>query len=502
MTTASQSAPRAFRVVLCALLVLEATCVALLVLGRPALDSRPPPRVVTPTPAAAVSRRAAREFHVSPSGLCDNDGSAAHPLDLATALSRKSPAGPGDTIWLHGGVYRGTFESVLEGAPGAPIVVRQVPGERATIDTNPSRKDALLVLGGWTWYWGFEVTSSEPNRASAQTGSWPDDLRRGGGITARGPGLKFINLVVHDVAGGFGIWDESIGTEAYGNLIYYNGWYAPDRGHGHGIYTQNSSRHKRALSENIIFSQFSHGIHAYGSERAYLDNIELTGNISFNNGAPAGDFARDILIGGGRVAHNPVVVENFTYGGAQTSLGYYAGCENGLVRGNYFAGLLVELVKCQTELYDNTIHSSAKAQTLRAEFPQNLYYDEKPSGVVVRVRPNRYEPGRAHIVVYNWDHLETVRIALGRLCGGPDDLYEIRDAQNFFGPAVAAGRCGNGTVDVPVAGLTPAVPVGAVPGNPKHTGPEFGVFMLLPMTGPAGSGPHGRDDRRAASAKR
>jgi hypothetical protein len=477
MIAASRSTSRVFHVVFWSLLVLEATGVALLVHGRPAENNGPPPlRVLTPAP---VVRSAPREFHVSPSGHCDNDGSAERPLDLATALSRKSPARPGDTIWLHGGIYSGTFESVLTGTPGAVIVVRQFPGERATIDSSPSSKDALLALGGWTWYWDFEVTNSDPNRFSAQKGSWPDDLGRGGGITARGPGLKFINLVVHDVAGGFGIWDESVGTEAYGNLVYYNGWYAPDRGHGHGIYTQNSSPSKRALRENIIFSQFSHGIHAYGSERAYLDNIELTGNVSFNNGAPAGDFARDILVGGGRIAHNPVILENFTYGGAQTNIGYFAGCENGLVRANYFAALLVEVVNCKAQMYQNIIYSPAKSRTLREAFPENTYYDEKPSGVYVRVRPNRYEPGRAHIVVYNWDQRDRVPVALGRLCGRREDQYEIRDAQNFFAPPVAAGRCGDGNIELPMAGLVAAAAVGAVPVQPKHTGPEFGVFVLL-----------------------
>jgi hypothetical protein len=57
----------------------------------------------------------AKEFFVSPDGNSESDGSKEKPLDLKTALSEKSPAQPGDTIWLLGGVYKGGFTSALKG---------------------------------------------------------------------------------------------------------------------------------------------------------------------------------------------------------------------------------------------------------------------------------------------------------------------------------------------------------------------------------------------------
>ena len=107
-----------------------------------------------------------RQFHVSPAGLPGNDGSAQRPLDLTTALSPSSPARPGDVIWLHAGTYRGAFVSYLTGTEAAPIIVRQHPGERATIDSGTSASDALTVLGGHTWFWGFEITSSDTNASA------------------------------------------------------------------------------------------------------------------------------------------------------------------------------------------------------------------------------------------------------------------------------------------------------------------------------------------------
>ena len=78
---------------------------------------------------------------------------------------------PGDTIWLRGGTYTGNFTSYLTGTASLPIVVRQYPGERATLDGNVNPGDVgkqrsgsvRSQWGGYTWYWGFEVTNSNPD---------------------------------------------------------------------------------------------------------------------------------------------------------------------------------------------------------------------------------------------------------------------------------------------------------------------------------------------------
>ena len=90
-------------------------------------------------------------------------------IDLATALSTHSPAKPGDTIWLRGGTYTGTYISYLTGTQAAPITVRQYPGERATLNGGGSSADLLTVYGEWAVYWGFELTAFDPGRLSAQT---------------------------------------------------------------------------------------------------------------------------------------------------------------------------------------------------------------------------------------------------------------------------------------------------------------------------------------------
>ena len=94
------------------------------------------------------------EFHVSPNGKQKGTGIKEDPLDIVTALSGRKSVQPGDTVWLRGGIYtlpadpksgKFTIEFRLEGTPEKPIIVRQMPGERATID------GALTLAGSDTW---------------------------------------------------------------------------------------------------------------------------------------------------------------------------------------------------------------------------------------------------------------------------------------------------------------------------------------------------------------
>ena len=438
-------------------------------------------------PLDRVSRGAVAEpkvLHVAPHGKADAPGTEAEPLSLTAALAADGPTRPGDTVWLRGGTYPGAFVSGLNGQADAVITVRQYPGERAIIDSSPEQTAALTVLGSWTQYWGFEITSSDPHRRTTAAGSWPSDLRRGAGVFSKGPHNSFINLVVHDMADGLGVWAESVGSMVYGNLIYYNGWEGPDRAHGHGIYTQNQTD-QREIGDNIIFGQFSHGIHAYGSSAAFLDNITLRGNIVFNNGMLARSGAeREILLGGGVVAGRPVLEDNSTYG-SQNNLGYGAGCLNGLVERNYFAGLTPLLLTGCTPVMRNNTFVGPTANLVTAH-PNNTYLAEAPqTGVVTRVRINRYEPERAQVAIYNWEWRDAVEIdAPAFLREG--DVYDVIDVQDYFGPPTLTRthRAGD-RITIPMTGARVSIPVGNVPRQPKHSLPEFGAFIVRERPIPA-----------------
>ena len=51
-----------------------------------------------------------------------------NPWRLQTALDQPASVHPGDTIWLRGGTYTGTYASTLNGTSSQPIIVRQYAG--------------------------------------------------------------------------------------------------------------------------------------------------------------------------------------------------------------------------------------------------------------------------------------------------------------------------------------------------------------------------------------
>jgi hypothetical protein len=418
---------------------------------------------------------------VAPDGRDDNAGTCASPLSLARALSGKSRVQEGDRLWLRGGTYEGAFTSRIRGTEWAPVEIRGYPGERAVIDNRGTARDAVTVLGGWTRWHDIEITNSDPQRLSQVRGPWPDDLARGFGMFVVGRNVELSNLVIHDLGNGLGLWEEAVDSSAFSNLIYYNGWQGPDRAHGHGIYSQNR-RGKRIIQGNIIFGQFSHGIHAYGSARVALNHMHLRENVLFNNGALGADgFARDILVGGGQPVRDLQVTDNNTYGGAQTALGYGLGCIDARLTGNYLVGAPpLVLHRCAPEMYENTLVGDVSALDDR-DAGSNRFLPNRPDGVQVRVVPDRKRRGGAHVVVYNWDRRRSVSVDLSATSLEPGDTFEIRDAQNYFGPHRRTMTYAGTPITLSLQSRPPGRPVGTVPGRAIGTGPDFSVFVIVPV---------------------
>lgn len=339
----------------------------------------------------------------------------------------------------------------------------------------------LTVNGAYANFRDFEVTSSFATRVITSTGSNPPDAR-GSGIGMYAPGAKLIDLVVHDTGVGVGNWSPASDGEVYGCIIFYNGWDAPDRGHGHGIYAQNETG-KKYLTDNVIFRQFSYGIHGY-TEGGKIDNFDVQGNIVFNNGEISlqSGFATDILVGGLQVAQSPTLNENVTYfpsGEGSNNLGYSAGYANATVTNNYFvAATALEIVAPTgtTALTGNTFIGKLSGFTAGAN-PTNTYVTPPPTGTHVVVRPNKYDGSRAHVAVFNWDGLDTVPVDVSTVLSS-GDTYDLVDVQDLFGPPVQSGVYSGGTLPVPMTHTVVTVPVGNVPVTVTHTSKEFGAFLL------------------------
>ena len=425
-------------------------------------------------------------YFVSVKGTPEGNGGKETPWDLQTALNHPAVVVPGDFIWLRGGVYKGQFKSKLSGSQVKPITVRAYESERVVLDSpvEPVEDSVLRVDGAWTWYQGFEVTSTWPPRIDAPK-------QRPVGVNVFGPNNKLINLVVHDVFS-VGFWGGFDGSEMYGNLLYYNGQDTKGVGNGHGVAAQNREGVKR-LTDNIAFQNFGHGFYMFGSDDAFLNNFHLEGNVAFNNGtiSKVGE-ERNILLGGAVTTRKPVLLSNYTYWSkadtlAQNNLGYLSGCDELTAKNNYFAvGVALIVIKCNNIVAEGNTFIGSTSGFDSKTHPQNTYvpYGTKPtSGVSVFVRPNKYQPGRGHVVVFNWEGKDTVDADLKDILQ-PGQNYEVRDAQNYFGPPAVHGVYQGGSVTIPVKLTAVAKPVGVVPVPPVHTSREFGAFVVEMVPAP------------------
>lgn len=419
--------------------------------------------------------QAGNEFYVSPSGSPSGDGSIADPWDLQTALSHPAALQPGDTIWLRGGTYTGIFTSTLIGTESNPITVRSYPGEWAAIDTYATPDDswAFTIDSQWTHYQDLEFTNSRLTN-------------RGGGIVWVDYNNKFINNIVHDM-GQTSYYHGP--NEIYGCLFYNNG---VDGDHSHQLYTQNRDTDAPAvINDSIIFHGFGFGVHAYSSGVGLIDGVHLSGNIWFNNGVAQTETQyslKDNVTFAGIVSVSGIVLrENMGWASGPTtrslSLGRYwennhdiTLTDNYLVGETWFVNPWEEI-----NMAGNTFLSLDDNENIDpAQHPDNTYLTTPPTSNQVFIRPNQYDPDRAHIAVYNWEDLDQVDLNPGAVLQ-PGDQYEIRSAQDYFGDPVSAGTYTGEPITLPMTGLDPVQPIGwgLISCPEECTGKAFNVFVLI-----------------------
>jgi hypothetical protein len=427
-----------------------------------------------------------QDFYAAPQGRPDGDGSLDHPWDLQTALNRQPAVQPGATIWVRGGAYTGSFISRVSGQEGAYVTIRAYGKERPILDNaggGAPQASPLTVQGSYVVIWGLEVTSSNPNRKT-DTDAIPEEDFRSTGISVLAPHTRLVNNIVHDTGNCIGHWSTATDSEVYGNVLFFCGWDGPTRGHGHGLYIQNTGGTKE-VRNNVIFSPFGYGIHAFTSG-GEIDDLHFRRNVVFQSSRlPATNpewAGGDILVGGRKVAYRSVVEGNFTYTPRGTNhLGYIAGTQNAVVRGNYFVQdgngtALTVLLPRNLEMAGNTFVGEV---TDAGRYRDNRF-ERAPHGTWQFALPNAYDAARATLVIYNWDKADAVAVDVGSLLTA-GDIYQIRSVENYFADAASRTYTG-GPVLVSMTPSAVAAPVGWH--APPTSLPTFGVFVVIKDASP------------------
>lgn len=489
----------------------------------------------------------ASNVFVAPNGSSKGDGTITKPYDLNTVLRGASKVRAGDTVYLRGGNYlmpvpSNGFKVTLSGAPDKSITFRSYTDEWAIIDGNLTGRSGcynvtmFAVSGSYLTFRDFEITNTQTdNRVISVKGSNPCG-RRGSALDDRGSFNKFINLVIHDTGQGITAWSNGQGGEYYGNIVYLNGWDAPDRPHGHNLYAQNTNRSK-LLKHNVLLDPFGHIWQLYGSSAANVVNMTLDGNVFVNGSTTSGAGIMDNFV----YKNNKHFYSRPTFGREPK-----ANYKNAYITNNYFAdgvtaadwtnfvftgntvfdnnpkGTLVSFITAKNPAtfarldnnnyfrcfltypywnffasavggryaYDKVSGTQVKAYNYTGKswkndlgFDANSTFTDNPPGTnVVFVEPNLYQNGRGMVVIYNWELRNTVAVDLSSILQ-TNDSFRIRNVQDYNADIIY-GKYTGASVSVEMKNRTQAVPVGYNRSkfyhNPlgENTFPKFGVFIV------------------------
>jgi hypothetical protein len=391
--------------------------------------------------------------------------------------------------------------------------------------------------GSYVWFWGFEITSVRPERLT-------NPAYKGGGLnlTAAGKGNKAINMIIHSVGHpAIGFWNQGDGGEVYGSVLWGNGLYdnvtnGEQSGwtRGNGIYAQNEMG-SVAIKDTIAFKNFTTGMKAFG-EGGYANGFTFEGNITFDNTSNIS----------AATSNQPIerlkILSNYLYNDPSKlttglSLGYVAtGNVDAEIRDNYIVsskwGLLIKEFQ-QITAQRNTVVAGSRDEMVLIQrtggFPSfdyswnnnayfsgsgdswlvyngapsllnfaawktNTGYDSQssytrtyPTANDVFVRPNAYERGRGHIVVYNWENKNSVQVDIKSLGLTVGDTFEVRDVQNYLGVPILKGSYTISLITLPL-NLTTVNPIVGAENihhfDPTlHTKKEFNSFVVLKTDG-------------------
>jgi hypothetical protein len=444
-------------------------------------------------------------YYAATSGSTTGAGTIGDPWTLQKAFDGGYPTNtiqPGDTVYVRGGTYTGSFNITRSGSSGSKIIFKAYNRERAKIDCNggnPSTGNILTAQAHHVRLQEIEIVDS----------NWIANYAPGGfgGNDSGGPwaGVEVINCVIHDVGGSaFNAYTGGLnGLTAYGNIVYFPGGTQGVNGQAYCTYVQNLSTQDIKLFENnaFLFQWGTYPIHVY-TQGAEIQRIQYKKNATLVAGDLKGSGRNWNFMGSASTVLKDIVFdENCVFGdafadttdqglldlGVDGSTSPYDALENVAVTNNYMGVGTIAMSessqRTNVTMTSNTIWGSAYVgwtYGAGGTFPSNTYHSSRPGSNWTKIYPNTYEPGRAMLVCFNWANAGSQNFDFSSFLSN-GDTYEVRDAFNFYGSTITTGTYSGGNVSITLSSsptISTALKVPTGYSQPVHPAPDYYVFIV------------------------
>jgi hypothetical protein len=393
-----------------------------------------------------------------------------------------------DHLCLRAGTYAADYiaPAVLYSVAGMEIYIQNYLSEKAIIDGS------LFVSGKYIVIKGLEICDLDYlDRETTETGSSPTDIPLRDGLRLENPAsnVSVRNCIIHNCRQG-SLKDVSVYVpEYYGNLIFYNGWVAPNRGHGHGLYCSNENDTPLVIKDCIVHSNFGYNLHCYGETSnniAILKNIQVEGCTFFDSGSPINWPSGNIIGGSGvgstvRTSYmkNCCLKDNLSIGG------FSSGCTDFVLQNNVIVGSVnllyydvsIPVITGNKFFGTVAVKNGNTGQVVDAPtvFPNNEYLSAFPDHVDLRL--NTYDANRAKLTIFNGSSANTVTVDVSAIFGQSGTVH-ARNVQDYFVDIQTLTITGGSiSVNMQASNRTVATPQGWT--APATTFPTFGCFVLV-----------------------
>ena len=426
-------------------------------------------------------------------------------MSLAEAVKE---AKPGDLVWLLEGTYKGPLVLETNATREQPIVWRAAPGQRVTLEGQ------VVVKGSYHWVWGFEVTDPAAGEPLGPSGSLfagapgvhlinnivHDTWHCGIGGWQNGPDHVYYGNIIWKVGQHrdaaqrcYPIYTQSDFAKHGWKFIVANLFLdtLPEVG-GPGFnfhaYTQGGKLTGFHIENNVSRD----GYFLIGGKGAADTGERVIGNYFYKSSPQLGyrracqtEF-RDNYIGRAGIMAKQFYALNsgpVSDVDAKPAPNVYTGNTVVLPDGGLHVMVLTTAhvdgkhteatVRLDpADKFDGNNYSAPFNGLLRAQGKDTMAYDlatwrsgteiagnafdahsreiagPPPNKIVLL--PNDYEPGRGHLVVFNWDKSPAVEVDLSPVVER-GAAFSVRKAKEPFGKPVAFGKQ-QGAASVPMNG--------------------------------------------------